>query len=497
MPETLIEPRSTPQHVSIPKGQLYIDGQWCDAQDGQSKANINPATEEPINECAQATAGDADRAIAAARRAFDDGPWSKLEPSDRARYLFRIADLIEQHADELAYRETIDMGMTLSDSRNICVPFIAESFRYYAGHCTKIDGSVRIQRGDRLGFTLREPIGVVGAISPFNFPMVLSVYKIAPALACGNTVVHKPASTTPLSAIKMAEIIEEAGVPEGVFNLITGPGGKVGQALVTSKLVNKISVTGSTETGRQIIKDAADTFKHVTAELGGKSPDIIFADADLESAVEAAFYAGFGNKGEQCFGGTRLLVEESVLDEVVERMTAKLKLAKVGDPLLPDTVVGPVADASEFKKVNEYVRIGLEEDHAKIAFGNYKPQKEGKGFFISPVLFINARNNMRIAQEEIFGPVLTVIPFKSFDDAIRLANDIPYGLASAVHTRDMKKALLAARKLQAGVVWINTYGQFDNNMPFGGVKASGVGRELGPEVLENYLQTKAVWLQTA
>lgn len=480
--------------LTIGPGQLYIDGNWRQAQTGKTKPTFDPTTEAPIADIAQATAADLDEAILAARRAFDQGPWPRMRPSERARFMFRIADLIDKYADDLAYRETVDMGMTYSDSRNICAPFIAECFRYYGGWCTKLDGSVRIHEDHRLGYTVREPLGVVGAISPFNFPMVLSTYKIAPALACGNTVIHKPATTTPLSALRIAMIMQEAGLPEGVFQLLTGPGSVIGQGLVTSPGVNKISVTGSTATGIQIIKDAADTLKHVTAELGGKSPNIIFADANLLAAVEAATWAGFGNKGEQCFGGTRLLVEKSVYDTVLEMLAERLKTFRTGDPFAPETSVGPVADAAEYAKVLDYIRIGRDVDGARVYAGGHAA-KPGKGFFIEPTLMADANNQMRIAQEEIFGPVLTVIPFTSFEEAIAIANGVPYGLASGVHTRDMNKAMAAARAIQAGVVWVNTYGQFDTGMPFGGMKSSGIGRELGPDVLENYLQTKAIWLQ--
>lgn len=480
--------------LTIGPGQLYIDGNWRDAQTGKTKPTFDPTTEAPIADIAQATATDLDEAILAARRAFDQGPWPRMRPAERAKFMFRIAELIDKYADDLAYRETVDMGMTYSDSRNICAPFIAECFRYYGGWCTKLDGSVRIHEDHRLGYTVREPLGVVGAISPFNFPMVLSTYKIAPALACGNTVIHKPATATPLSALRIAMIMQEAGLPEGVFQLLTGPGSVIGQGLVTSPGVNKISVTGSTATGIQIIKDAADTLKHVTAELGGKSPNIIFADANLPAAVEAATWAGFGNKGEQCFGGTRLLVEKSVYDTVLEMLAERLKTFRTGDPFDPETSVGPVADAAEYAKVLDYIRIGRDVDGARVYAGGHAA-KPGKGFFIEPTLMADANNQMRIAQEEIFGPVLTVIPFTSFEEAIQIANGVPYGLASGVHTRDMNKAMAAARAIQAGVVWVNTYGQFDTGMPFGGMKSSGIGRELGPDVLENYLQTKAIWLQ--
>lgn len=483
-------------NFSIKPGRLFVDGKWRESQDGKTRPTINPCTEKEITQVSQATAADVSDAIQAARVAFDSGPRPGLQPSERARIMFKIADLIESNADELAYREVIDMGMLWRDARDLCIPLVAECFRYYGGWCTKLSGSLPIAESGRIAFTMREPLGVVAAITPFNFPLVLSAYKLAPALACGNTVIHKPASLTPLTAIKMAEIFEEAGVPKGVFNLVTGPGGVIGQRLVTSRAVNKIAVTGSTAVGKQIIKDAADTLKHVTAELGGKSPDIVFADADLDSAVEAAAQGAFGNKGEICFGGTRLLVERSIHDEVVERLKVKIAGMHVGDPFDAETDIGPVADKSEYDKILGYIKIGREQDHATVVSGgNRSARQDGKGYFVDPTLMVGATNAMRVAQEEIFGPVLTVIPFATFDEAIKIANDSPYGLAAGVHTRDMKKALATIRAIHAGVLWINTYGQFDVRMPFGGVKESGIGRELGPDVLDNYLQTKAVWLQ--
>jgi acyl-CoA reductase-like NAD-dependent aldehyde dehydrogenase len=480
-------------HRNIPSGRLLINGKWREASDGQTKPTIDPATEAPIAEIALGTAEDAQAAIQAARTAFDDGPWPRMRPEERARILLKAADLIEANADDLAYRETVDMGMLWRDSHDICVPFIAQSLRYYAGWATKLDGAVRINSPEKIGMTLRVPLGVVGAISPFNFPMVLSFYKIAPALAAGCTVIHKPSTSTPLSAIRLAELLQESGVPDGAFNLLTGPGGVLGDELVKSPLVDKIGLTGSTKTGKQLLRDSADTLKHVTLELGGKSPNIIFADADMDRAVEYAFWAAFGNKGEQCFGGTRLLVEESAYDEVIHRLSERVKTAKVGDPFDPSVEIGPLATKSEYDKVLSYIRIGQEEDHGTIA-AQGDASHLGKGFYVPATLITGVMPGARIAQEEIFGPVLPVFKFTDIDDAIRIANDTPYGLASGVHTASQKTLFEVARRLKAGVVWANTYGEFDSAMPFGGVKASGIGRELGPEVLDNYLQIKSLWL---
>jgi acyl-CoA reductase-like NAD-dependent aldehyde dehydrogenase len=483
----------TPRKPVVADGKLLIAGRWRDAADGRTAPTVNPATEETIAQIAVATEGDAREAVAAARRAFDEGPWPRMKPEERAKILSRAADLVEAAADDLAWRETADMGMLWRDSRGICAPFVAETLRYYAGWCTKIDGAVRINAAELVALTLKAPLGVVAAISPFNFPMVLSLYKIAPALAAGCKVIHKPASATPLSAIRIAELLTEAGLPDGVFNLVTGSGAVIGDVLVKSPLVNKIGVTGSTATGKRIIRDSAENLTHVTAELGGKSPNIIFADADLDRAVETAFWAAFGNKGEQCFGGTRLLVERRAYDEVVARLGERVKNAQVGDPFDEATVVGPLATKEEYDKVRDYIRIGQDEDLGTIS-ARGDASHLSRGWYVPATLFTGVNNDARIAREEIFGPVLPVIPFDSVDDAIRIANDTPYGLASGVHTRDQKKLFAVARGLQTGVVWANTYGMFDSAMPFGGVKQSGIGRELGSEVIENYLQTKSLWL---
>jgi len=360
---------------------------------------------------------------------------------ERGRILYKIGDLILKYVEELAYLETIDMGMLYKHSL-ATTHFAANMFYYYSGWSSKIEGSVKSVDGEFLTYTLREPLGVVCAITPFNFPIILSVIKFAPALACGNTIIHKPASASPLSALKMAEIMDEAGLPRGAFNLITGHGGSIGKLLATHAGIDKITITGSTNNGRQVIKDSADTFKHATVELGGKSPNIIFADADLDNAVDAAMMSGlYFNKGEICYAGSRLLVEEPVYDEVVSTLVEKIKKIKTGDPLDPSTDMGPIADKEEYDKILRYIEIGQKEDKATLAAGG-KPLNSngGKGYFIEPTLFTNANNQMRIAREEIFGPVLVVIPFNGFEEAMAIANDTPFGLASGVHTTDAKKA---------------------------------------------------------
>ena len=484
------------EQPKIPQGQLFIGGKWIDAQDGRTAPTVNPANGEEITQIAQASSGDADLAVAAARQAFEEGPWPTMHVHDRARLLTRVAELVERDAAEIAYLETVDMGKPIMFSQNVDAPIAAQIFHYFAGAATRIDGVTRSAATPTLNYTLREPLGVVAPITPFNFPLLLSLTKIAPALAAGNTVVHKPSPATPLTALKMAEIFAEAGFPDGVVNVVTGPGVELGEALVQHPGVDKIAFTGSTEVGKSIIRKAADTLKKTTMELGGKSPNIIFADADLDAAVNHAFFGIFYNKGEICTAGSRLLVERGVYDEVLERLVAQAAAVVPGDPLDPTTFFGPLAHRGQFDKVSSYVEIGKAEG-ARLAVGGERfipTATADGGLYYLPTIFADVDNRMRIAQEEIFGPVLSVIPFDTEQEALALANDISFGLASGVHTRDIKKAHRVAHGIKAGTVWINTYNQFDTTTPFGGYKASGFGRESGSEVLENYTQLKSVWV---
>lgn len=481
----------------ISEGKLFINGKW--KASGKKFATINPATEDVIAYVAEGTATDVDEAATAAHDAFHEGPWGKMAGSERAKIMHKIADLIEQRGDELAYRESIDMGMLYRDSQGWGIPHIANLFRYYAGWATKIEGSVKPAEGvgyrkELMAYTLREPLGVVAAITPFNFPLILSVSKIAPAFAAGNTFIHKPASSTPLAAITLAEIMQEAGVADGAYNMITGPGGVIGAAITKHPLIDKVAITGSTTTGQQIIRDGADTMKHITVELGGKSPHIIFADADMEAAVTWAFYGIFLNKGEVCVAGSRLLVERPIYAEFVARLAERVGNMKVGDPFDPANDYGPMADAKEHAKVMRYIKTGIDEG-ARLVTGGNAFTIGGKGFYIAPTIFADATNEMKISREEIFGPVVPIIPFDGFDDAIRMANDTPYGLAAGVQTKDAAKAMRAARRINAGTVWLNTWHQYDPSVPFGGYKMSGYGREQGPEALASYTQTKSVWLE--
>ncbi|MBI3949014.1 MAG: betaine-aldehyde dehydrogenase [Acidobacteria bacterium] len=473
--------------------KLFIGGEWRDPLSGQTFETINPATGEPITQVALASDEDVDLAAQAARKAFEEGPWTKMSSTDRGKILWKIGDLLMQNADEMAYLETLDCGKPISESRHIDIPMVAELFQYYAGWTTKIHGETIPVKGPFLNYTLREPVGIVAAITPWNFPLLLASWKIAAALAAGNTVILKPSEETPLSALRLAEIVQEAGLPAGAFNVVTGAG-EVGAALVRHPGVDKIAFTGSTATGQQIMREAAGTLKKVTLELGGKSPNIVLADADLDRAVRGAFLGIFYNNGQVCTAGSRLFVEESIHDQLLEQLVARTKKTAPGDPLHPKTRLGPIANKAQFEKVTRYVEIGKDEG-AKLIVGGDRPQiDDGKGYFFNPTIFDDVDNRMRIAQEEIFGPVLATIRVKDINDAIRQANETIYGLAAAVWTRDIKKAHRLARELKAGTVWINTYNMYDVASPFGGYKQSGFGRELGMHALEHYTQVKSVWV---
>jgi len=474
-------------------GRLFIGGAWRDAADGATRPTISPVDGSATAPIAHGTPSDVDAAVLAARRAFDSGPWSTAGGHERARILLKVADLIERDAEEIAYRETVDMGKPIMFARQE-VPFVAMAYRYFAGLATQLSGATRPTATPTFTYTLREPVGVVGAITPFNFPLVLATTKLAPALAAGNTVVHKPSEATPLSALKIAELFAEAGLPDGVLNVITGPGAQLGQALSAHPAVDKISFTGSTAVGREIIRTSADTLKKVTMELGGKSANIVFADAYLDEAVQQAFFGIFYNKGEICTAGSRLLVQRSVYDDVVGKLVEQASATLPGNPLDPQTLFGPLAHRAQFEKVTQYTAIGRAEGAELLTGGEaYHPEGLDGGLYFRPTVFGHVDNGMRIAQEEIFGPVLSVIPFDTEEDAVALANGTPYGLASGVHTADVKRAHRVARALKAGTCWINTYNLFDPAVPFGGYKASGFGREFGPEALESYTQTKSVW----
>ncbi|HUE52571.1 MAG TPA: aldehyde dehydrogenase family protein [Terriglobales bacterium] len=482
---------ATKSKISL--GRLLIDGQWVD---GVKKFDtVNPATGEVLTQIAEASSADVDRAVQAARRAFDDrgGPWRKISASERGRLIWKLADLVEKNIDELAELETLDNGKPIFESRYVDMPMVIDVLRYYAGWATKIHGETVNTFETAFTYTLREPVGVVGMIVPWNFPLLLASWKFAPALACGNTIVWKPASLTSLSALRFGELTVEAGVPPGVMNIVTGPS-EVGRAIVRHPGIDKIAFTGSTSVGQEIMRSAADTMKRLTLELGGKSPNIVFADADLDNAVKGAINGIFYGKGEVCNAGSRLFLDSKIQDEFLEKLVARAKKMQPADPLDPKTRMGAIVSQEQMKTVLGYIETGKKEGAKLIAGGNRVSVDGGKGFFIEPTIFGGVKNDMTIAQEEIFGPVLATLSFDDIDQVIQQANNNPYGLASAVWTRDVKKAHMVSRQLKAGTVWINTYGLMDASLGFGGYKSSGFGRELGMHAIEHYTELKTVWL---
>jgi acyl-CoA reductase-like NAD-dependent aldehyde dehydrogenase len=483
----------TTTETKIPPRRLFLDGDWADAASGETFETVNPATEEPITTVARAGAEDVDRAVRAARRAFEQGPWPKMPAAERGRLVWRIGDRLMQRADEVARQETLDNGKPIFESRQIDLPAAADVFFYYAGWATKVHGETFPVSPRSFNYTLREPVGVVGAIVPWNFPLLLAAWKVAPALATGCTVVLKPASNTPLTALLLAEIAAEAGLPPGVLNVLPGPGREVGEAICRHPGVDKIAFTGETRTGIGIMKTAADSMKRVTLELGGKSPNIVLADADLDAAARGAFNGIFYGKGEVCAAGSRVLVAESIHDAFLERLVARTRKMQPGDPLDPKTRLGAIVSKRQQETVMSYVEAGRKEG-ATLVTGGETAKVDGRGFYVQPTIFDGVRNDMTIAREEIFGPVLAAIRFDDPEQAVALANDTPYGLAAAVWTRDVKKAHQVARALKAGTVWVNTYNLYDSASPFGGYKMSGMGRELGPHALEAYTQVKSVWV---
>ena len=476
----------------VKPGRLIIDGKAVDAASGATFTTTNPATEEPITTVAEAGPEDVDRAVKAARAALD-GAWAKMKPIDRSRVLWKLGDLVLEHADELARLETLDNGKPIFESRLVDIDMVARCFHYFSGWSTKLSGDTTPVNPALFTYTLREPVGVVGAIIPWNFPMIMVGWKAAPALAAGNSLVVKPAELTPLTAIRIAELALEAGVPPGVFNVLPGKGRVAGEALVKHPLVAKLSFTGSTEVGQHLMRTAADTLKKLTLELGGKSPNIVFADADLDAALKGATTGIFYGKGEVCAAGSRLLVEKPIYDEFVAKLAERAKKLAPADPLDPKTRLGSLVSKAQMEKVLGYVESGVKEGAQLVAGGQRQPVN-GKGAFVQATVLAGVNNRMRVAQEEIFGPVLAVIPFDGADDAVAQANDVPYGLAAGVWTRDVKKAHTVARRLAAGTVWVNMYNFYDPAMPFGGVKGSGFGRDLGEACLQEYTQVKSVWM---
>lgn len=485
----------TATHVKVEPGKLLINGEWTNSSHQQTFETINPATGEVITQIASAGPEDVDRAVRSARDVFDDpnSKWRRMSASERGKILWRIAELVDHNIEELAELETLDNGKPIFESRYVDMPMVADVFRYYAGLATKIHGETVNTNENAFTYTLREPVGVVGAIIPWNFPLLLASWKLGPALACGNTVVLKPAEQTPLTALRFGQFALDAGLPPGVLNIITG-GPETGAALVQHPLVDKIAFTGSTAVGKEIMRSASYSLKRVTLELGGKSPNIVFADSDIDQAVKGAINGIFYGKGEVCNAGSRLFVERGVYDQFVEKLVERTKKLRPGDPFDPKTRLGAIVSEKQMQTVMSYIDAGRKDGAQLIAGGNRVNVDEGKGFFIAPTVFGGVKNNMRIAQEEIFGPVLATLTFYDVDEVAALANENVYGLAAAIWTKDIKRAHLLSKRLRAGTVWINTYGLMDAALPFGGYKQSGFGRELGIHAIEHYTELKTVWM---
>ncbi|TMD13559.1 MAG: aldehyde dehydrogenase family protein [Chloroflexi bacterium] len=483
---------------SQPK-KLFIGGRWTDAADGKTFETLDPSTGEVLARVAEAAAEDVDRAVAAARKSFDRGTWRDLPPSERAAALWKIGDMIEERATELAQLETLDNGMPINDALLFHAPLAAATFRYYAGWVTKLDGATQQVSlpGKYLSYTLREPIGVVGQIIPWNFPLLMAAWKLAPALACGNSVVLKPSEETPLSALMLAELIQQAEVPDGVVNVVPGRGEIAGARLAAHSDVDKIAFTGSTEVGKLIARASADSnLKRVSLELGGKSPNIVFADADLTRAVSGAFFGIFFNQGQVCSAGSRLFVQEKVYDQTLDELLKTVAETRIGPGIDPVTQMGPLVSKTQMERVLGYISVGNREG-ARLLAGGGRPAGLDSGYFVKPTVFAHVDSNMRIAREEIFGPVVSAIPFTDEDDLVAKANSTIYGLVAGVWTSNVARAHRVAHALKAGTVYVNCYHIVDPVTPWGGYKQSGWGRELGPHALDLYTEIKNVIVDIA
>ncbi|AKO91074.1 aldehyde dehydrogenase family protein [Priestia filamentosa] len=471
--------------------KLYINGSFIESANGKTFETVNPATGEMLARVAEAEEEDINRAVEAARDAFDNGPWSRMGTAERSRLIYKLADLIEENKQELAELESLDNGKPMRELIAADLPLTIEHFRYYAGWSTKIMGQTIPSQGNFFTYTRHEPLGVVGQIIPWNFPLLMAAWKLGAALATGCTVVLKPAEQTPLSALYLAELIEEAGFPKGVVNIVPGYGETAGAPLVNHKKIDKIAFTGSTSVGKAIMRQASETLKKVTLELGGKSPNIILPDADLTKALPGALNGIMFNQGQVCSAGSRLYIQKKQYDNVVADLASTAKNIKVGIGLDQETEMGPLVSSEQHNTVKRYIESGKSQGAELVAGGKVPFEK---GYFMEPTIFANVDDSMTIAKEEIFGPVVAAMPYDTLDDLIDKANDTEYGLAAGVWTQNLKSAHYIANRLKAGTVWVNCYNAFDAAVPFGGYKQSGIGREMGSYALENYTEVKAVWI---
>ena len=483
--------------MSLPKYQMYVDGAWVDSASGEFFESYDPYTAKPWCLIPRANAEDVDRAVQAAHRAFTSGDWPSMHPSQRGAMLRKLGDLIAENAEAIARIEVQDNGKLLSEMMGQ-LRYAPQWYYFFGGLADKLDGSVIKTEKPAFTYTKHEPLGVCAAITPWNSPVLLATWKIAPALAAGNTVVMKPSEFTCASTLELAKLFEPAGFPPGVINVVPGFGAECGQALVEHPLVRKIAFTGSDKTGEHIAATAARGLKRVSLELGGKSPNIVFDDCSMDDAVKGAVAGIFAATGQTCIAGSRLLVQESIHNQFVDRLVTFAKTAKMGNPMETETQVGPVTNVPQYEKVLSYIDIAKGEG-VETALGGSKATRPecGAGWFVEPTIFTGVKNSMRIAQEEVFGPVLSVIPFRDEDEAVEIANDVVFGLAAGVWTQDLRRAMTLPDRLQAGTVWVNTYRAVSYLMPFGGYKRSGIGRESGQEAIKEYMQTKSVWISTA
>ncbi len=491
---TVTAPKAKSTAPKVLDQKMFINGKWVDAVSGKTFETINPATGEVICQVAEGDKADVDIAVKAARKAFEHGPWSKMTPGERGRLLYKLADAIEENIQELAALESLDNGKPIADALAADLPLVIQCYRYYAGWADKITGQTIPIGNDFFCYTRHEPIGVVAQIIPWNFPLLMQAWKWGPALACGNTVVLKPAEQTPITALRVAQLAQEVGFPDGVINVVPGFGPTAGAALSNHMDVDKIAFTGETGTGKIVMTAAAQSnLKRVSLELGGKSPNVVFADADLDAAVEGAYFGLFFNQGQCCCAGSRLFVQENVYDEFVAKIVAKAKARKVGDPFDHGTEQGPQVSQEQFDRVMGYIDAGREDGARMLVGGN---RIGDRGYFIAPTVFADVRDEMKIAREEIFGPVMSILKFKDVDEVIERGNKTFYGLAAAVWTRDISKAIRLSNSLRAGTVWVNCFDVFNAALPFGGFKMSGIGRELGQYALQLYTEVKTVTVAT-